>query len=184
MPDLRGTARLEHPSRLSGSKPRGTSQVSAVSARVGLSHLHRDHSSRQSAPGIGMKFCHGDKHCNLQHSPQICLPPSLASVITLTDALPLLFDVGTHLLDPHNPSTCEDLFSFQSQKVFFLCVFHGAYAPLLPPRAGPLFQHLCFHPTFSSTQDLSMSQLSPQLLDPFVFLLQHFLWEAGSNILC
>lgn len=30
----------------------------------------------------------------------------------------------------------------------------------------------------------SHSQLSPQLLDPFVFLLQHFLWGVGSNILC
>lgn len=141
--------------------------------------------------GIGMKFCHGDKHCNLQHHPQICLPHSPAPVIALADALSLLFNLvfsKTHISWIHTiPAPVRTYSPFSHRKYLFSVCFmehrHTCALPGLDLSASICVFTLHFLlPRISPC--LKATQLSSQILAPSVFLLQHFLWEAGSNILC
>lgn len=95
-----------------------------------------------------MKFCHGDKHCNLQQSPQIRLPPSLASVIALTDALSLFFDLALSKT--------------------FICWIHTIPAPIFPPVTGSIFslcgsRSICTFVPSEGWTSLSASVFSPHV---------------------
>lgn len=151
-------------------RPGGTSRWTLPQLGVSLSDLHRDHCARQSAPGIGMKFCHRDKHCNLQHSPQIHLPPyPLACTVPSIWALPK-HTFARSRQSQHLPGP---IFLPVTGSIFFLYVSWST-CTLIPSQG---WTSASIH-VFSMTQ--SHSQLSPQILDLFVFLPQHFLWESGS----
>lgn len=80
---------------------------------------------------------------------------------------------NTLLLHPHQPQHKPGAVLLNTGKDPFFCVFHGACAPLSPPRAGLLCQHPCFTPRLLPNR--VSPPLSPCLLVPFVFLTQHFL---------
>lgn len=144
-------------------------------------------------PGIGMKFCHGAKHGNLQHSPQLhpvpfywhqLLPQQMHCPIW-TLAMSKIPFCCIHT----TPNTCQELFSCQTLGRILDFVFHGAYAPLSPPRAGLLCQHLCFTPRLLPARvspPLATALLSFTLgsLFPLFFSRSIFYWGASSNILC
>lgn len=144
---------------------------------------------RRSLPGsrclprIKMKFCHGEKHGNLQHSPQIhTCPPFLALVIASANAPPLLFGMAlSFAASTSSPTPARSSFPSRHWEGSLFCVFHRAYAlPGLGRSASiHVSPHICFQPGSPHSP-----QLFPWLLVPFVLLTQHLLHGASSNILC
>lgn len=132
-----------------------------------------------------MKFCHGEKHGNLQHSPQIHTCP-LSRHWLLPLQMHCLFSLAwpcpkySFAASTSSPTPARSSFPSRHWEGSLFCVFHRAYAlPGLGRSASiHVSPHICFQP---GSPQLSRPLSSAFPLAPGSLCSSHTAFSAGSQ---